>query len=1151
MIKKIISIFLMASFVLSVVQLSVYAELKEVSEEVYSELGQTFTPLDLKPYANMAFADDVAGDGKGGWTDQGAINDMRNFNLRGRVQLSGVDFDIIDPDKNGGKSVITLRGQNLETLSNIAEVPVNQKAAGVYILHSAAWVVSNVATYSFVYEDGSQYDVPIRNNKEIFNFWGTGSSETCLTAWSGSNASTATVSLYMYAMENPYPDKTISKLIFKTTGSDAFCMIVGATLTDKGPYMMKGKDVGNPDTSNWYPYEMPSFDTIVGTPLDVSFVHDAPAGKHGYIKMDDVGKLTFDDGSKANFWGADVGPENTLIEHNRLDAIVDRFAALGFNLVRFHKFDAQYYGAKNIHDGGIINIDARKLDQLCYAISKYKEKGIYIYLDMRVWGSSSEDLNIRGSGSSVGYWFNDDMMKLDERYIRQLLGTYNPYTGMTIAEDPAIVFIDLKNENTLFSYTRDKSVGYTDELREKYNTWLKEKYGSDEELVKAWTYLGKSGLLPGESLENNSVEYGYSGEREMYNKPRQEDNLHFIADTMSYYYNRHKATFDELGYKGLSTACTLWGSNFPSLVYTLADGDVIDTHQYWSHPSTNYSMMTGTVTGFNQPISMLETESFGYMGYIFRENVYGMAHTITEWDECDMNPTMSEGYTLMAAFSTLQDWQPMNFGFYTNDRDAMEKHVSDGKRLVYNNTGYYGDPNILDAYWAINNNPIKMGCIPAASIMRLRGDVSEAETGFYERYSQNDYFNPDSQSFDTDPYIGLTGKTGLFYDKRNYDEEYNDDDVLYRAYMARKNKIPYVSVTGEMRTDMQNATFELNTERSQAVTGRITDKDFETDDMIVNISNPFANINLTSLSDKPIWDSDKLLLTAAGDQRNSDEVRSNDGKTMLRGGDAPILVEPICGRITIKTKDDISVYRLASTGRRAGTARVEKDENGYSVICLSEDDACMNFEIVRDKRIDGTRKANEHIVYDQIEVKPLFNDLSGYEWAEKAITRNCLLGDMTGISETEFAPGSEITRGDFVSAAVKACKLSARAEDNFADVSQNSSAYNAIGTAKALGIVTGDENGNFSPNEAISRADAMTILAKAMEAGNVQCKPKNDDALKAYADSQSVPAYAADSIAKMLSQDYVKELFNSNTFDPLKKLNRAEAAYIIYGILWR
>ena len=319
---------------------------------------------------------------------------------------------------------------------------------------------------------------------------------------------------------------------------------------------------------------------------------------------------------------------------------------------------------------------------------------------------------------------------------------------------------------------------------------------------------------------------------------------------------------------------------------------------------------------------------------------------------------------------------------------------------------------------------------------------------------------------------------------------------------------------------MKNRTFEVNTPRSQAIVGRITDKELETDDMKVTVENPFANIVLTSLTDEPIHSSDRLLITAAGDQRNTDEVRARDGMSIIQGGQAPIIVEPIKGRLTLKTKDDVTVYRIGSTGERIGTARVEKDGNGYSVLCMRADDTCMNYEVVRTAE-GAQRTANEHIVYEQLEVKPLFDDLAGYEWAQKAITRNVITGYMTGISESEFAPGADITRGDFIASVISACKITDKPDSNFADVTDSDKNKGSIGVAKKYGIANGDENGNFNPDSAVTLADAYTLLDRATTAGNTS----------------------------KTAEDCFNKLF-PNGFDGSEKLTRAQTASLIYTLLW-
>ena len=62
----------------------------------------------------------------------------------------------------------------------------------------------------------------------------------------------------------------------------------------------------NPDTSDWFVYEYPTSAEVAGTPLDVSSLLDAPAGKHGFLTGTEGERFKFEDGTTVRFNGINV-----------------------------------------------------------------------------------------------------------------------------------------------------------------------------------------------------------------------------------------------------------------------------------------------------------------------------------------------------------------------------------------------------------------------------------------------------------------------------------------------------------------------------------------------------------------------------------------------------------------------------------------------------------------------------------------------------------------------------------------------------------------------------------------------------------------------------------------------------------------------------
>ena len=169
------------------------------------------TPIPIAGSANMAFADEVAGDGRGGWFDQGS-NDFASMPV-GRHVLAGVPFEIADPATNGGRAAIVLFGTNRDFFPERApEIPVGRKARRLYFLHGYGWDETpgaTVLTYRIRYTDGATADFACRAKAEIGPWHGSFVPSDAKLAVESSNPVLGTVNVQCARWENPRPDVEI------------------------------------------------------------------------------------------------------------------------------------------------------------------------------------------------------------------------------------------------------------------------------------------------------------------------------------------------------------------------------------------------------------------------------------------------------------------------------------------------------------------------------------------------------------------------------------------------------------------------------------------------------------------------------------------------------------------------------------------------------------------------------------------------------------------------------------------------------------------------------------------------------------------------------------------------------------------------------
>jgi len=199
-------------------------------------------PLDLTAVVNMGLADEKGSDGAGGWTDEGPFNDMRDL-VPGQHKFLGVPFEVIDPARNGGKAVLTLKGN---TLPNGPEgsgpIVVGRMVRGLFFLHSANYAQVKGATagaYEVTYEDGKTVTGPIVIAGNIYDWWmdwqeGEDSRTVVVRAKEGLGGENQARFLRVWYWGNPRREAAIKSIRMTTEkGSPAALVLLGVTAVEE------------------------------------------------------------------------------------------------------------------------------------------------------------------------------------------------------------------------------------------------------------------------------------------------------------------------------------------------------------------------------------------------------------------------------------------------------------------------------------------------------------------------------------------------------------------------------------------------------------------------------------------------------------------------------------------------------------------------------------------------------------------------------------------------------------------------------------------------------------------------------------------------------------------------------------------------------
>lgn len=670
----------------------------------------------------------------------------------------------------------------------------------------------------------------------------------------------------------------------------------------------------------WFAFDAPR-DDFGPSALDCSRFIEAPAGKHGFLRVDGE-RFVFEDGAPAHFFGAQLA---RIYDRETAEYVVKRLRKQGINIVRYHGM----IGVTDPDGDRVLDYSEERFDGLDYMIHRLGQEGIYVILDVDYYLRVKPGDGIPGlpDGGKTQFltFFNEPIIRLKRQRMKDIFTHLSRHNGKRYCDDPTIALIEICNEDSLFWYgVESLDEPFRGALEDLFKDWLRERYGDEEGLRAAWTVDAKTPLADDEGLADDArmaimaiSEFREENLREHPEKSvRVQDQMRFLFDLERTYFTETRDFLREIGIKVPICGTNWQGGGFTTRVHMKgqAELDYVDRHGYWDHPQGegNLKWRIATCRFHNLPMVKAiiadagEHQELGIGNLVLHkawERVLGKPVTITEWNTCLPNEYSLEGTGLMAVYGLLQGWEaPMQFGYFS---PGWSEKLGPGS-------------------FDMLANPPQLLQFPAVATMWHRRDVREGELVGEALYGPDDLFEPVGDRKPLPWPAAWVGKVGYCFAQESREPVAADISACWDAQSLTAR-----SMTGELCWNAADGVVTIDTPGTQGAIGFLSVRAIELGSVTLTSSTPFGALYVTSLEDdRPIAESRRLLVTAVGPARNTGmEYEATEEKSRYYGtplyrlsneGDGPILLRAIVGELTIRTKhaDRLKAWALDVNGKR-------------------------------------------------------------------------------------------------------------------------------------------------------------------------------------------------------------------------------------------
>jgi hypothetical protein len=685
---------------------------------------------------------------------------------------------------------------------------------------------------------------------------------------------------------------------------------------------------------DWVPLQA-ELDIVPGSAVDFSGFgqFDGPAGSHGRVIAAPDGHFAFQDQPAVprRFYGVNLCFTAQYLPHDQADRLAERLMRLGYNVVRIHHYESSLVDTS---DGTSTALRTEPMDQLDYLFAALKKRGIYVTTDLYV---SRPVLASEVWPGATGRIAMDDYKMLDlvnqqalknwETFTGNLLDHRNPYTGMTWAQDPALAWLSMINEGNAGNFIGGLKGRIAEDWQRAWNQWLAKKYPNRAALAKAW----------GADPQGDPAAGTVPLHRDAYDDtPAGRDSSVFLAQTELNAFQRMRTFIrDQLGCQALLTNMNSWTCTLQTQAVR-EQFDYVDEHFYVDHPQ--FLERAWNLPSRNDNASPIAGGATGGRDKTFLR-LLDKPFTITEYNYAAPGRFRGVGGIITGCMAALQGWDGLWRFDYSGGSSNLFAPAPVG-------------------YFDIVSDPLNQTAERAAIALYLRGDMSEARHCVAIPMTVKELLDDPKHAHGVAPSwnaLGLVTRVGTLV--ADSPEKVAADFVLPLAWDSNPKAWadgavladdPYDAATGQKLLDAMKAkgwlkgnVTDLAADQLESENGELL-VDAPRDTMVldtprtaggyapeggkvvagpvtVTMDKTYATVWVSSLDDRPIPDSGRLLIAHLTDLQNTGERFGEKARqTLLAWGTLPYLVRDGEATITIKLDGAKAahVWAIATSGRR-------------------------------------------------------------------------------------------------------------------------------------------------------------------------------------------------------------------------------------------